>query len=79
MSHFESDQDALVVGSYVDLCYAHVSSSDSARQYKLYEICILQDNGTGRTVAWYHEHQLTKIPGPHGKRFLNSFLRVPFD
>lgn len=70
--------EALVVGSYVDLCHAHVSSYDADRQYTQYELMLLPRNGTHHTVAWYDEGDLKRVSGPRGKAVLNSFLRVPF-
>ncbi len=49
MSHFEADQDAIVVGSYADQF-----GGDDTKSYTLQ----LQGRGP---VSWYSEHQLTLI------------------
>lgn len=47
MAHFESDLDAIVIGSYRDLY-----GGDDVKSYSV----MFPD---GSTCSWYHEHQLT--------------------
>lgn len=54
MSHFMADCEAIVTGSYRDLCGHRSDPDDGDPEYELYI------KGHGRT-AWYHEHQLTLI------------------
>ena len=53
MEHFESGQRAIVLYSYADK-YDSVSCGNT-KDFGLYLI------DSKRTVAWYHEHQLTLI------------------
>lgn len=53
MSHFTSDRNAIVLGSYADE-FPHWSGLDSHKEYDLYV------EGEGET-AWYLEKQLTLI------------------
>jgi hypothetical protein len=50
MTHFESDQDAIVMGSYRD---------QYGGDHKVNDYTIMFDNGG--EVSWYHTHQLTFI------------------
>lgn len=53
MSHFPSDMDAVVVGSYRDQ-YPQNCARDYVGGYTL-------QLASGNTVAWYDEHQLILI------------------
>lgn len=56
MSHFPSDFDAIVAGTYSQLC-----SGDNIDSYQVYRV----ENGKVVTsIAWYRESQLTQIEGP---------------
>jgi len=52
MSHFESNCEAVIVGSYRDL---HGPGGGG------YAVVILRDGQPNRWCAWYYEHQLALI------------------
>ena len=58
-SHFTGGCEALVDGSYADVCSAHFNpNSDSAKhQLKQYSLFLLLKTGPYR-VAWYNEEDL---------------------
>ena len=51
MSHFDSDIDAIILGSYADLCHG-----DASDIYQ-YSVLFL----SGNSASWYKEEQLTFI------------------
>jgi hypothetical protein len=53
MSHFDGDCQAIVYGTYVELC-----GCSSAGDEKKYQLCILPK---GSKSSWYEEDQLTFI------------------
>ncbi len=55
MSHFENDRPA-----QVQYTYKHAYGGDE-RQAKIYSLLVRYDNGTWNSIAWYEEHQLTRI------------------
>lgn len=71
MSHFTSNVDAIVDGSYAEVCNPHFyGDEDHLKKYCLF--LLIPGNGSIRHVSWYHEHQLTLIR----KRTLDSIERV---
>lgn len=64
MDHFPSGFDALILGSYWDLYgrYGHEPE-------KCYSLLACED---GDELAWYYEHQLTPIAGPHGEEAIRE-------
>mgnify|MGYP003348488012 CR=1 FL=1 len=52
MAHFEADQDAIVMGSYRDLCGSGPNNT------KEYEVLLCKN---GDSHSWYYERQLTFI------------------
>lgn len=53
MSHFDSDFDAIVQGSYADLC-----SGNNIHEYAVYKI---KDEKIIDVIAWYSENQLSSL------------------
>lgn len=65
-SHFDADVDALVIGSYSDVCAVHGEND------KDYALIILPSNDIPYFTAWYPEHTLRLIK----KRTLESIART---
>lgn len=57
MSHFPSDCDAIVVGSYQDQL-PEMGQGAGPNAYRQYTLRLLP---SGNTVSWYEEHQLILI------------------
>ncbi len=55
MTHFESDFDAIVGGSYAQVCAPHARKTEDFQQYSLY---VLKGGRVVNSISWYYEDQL---------------------
>jgi hypothetical protein len=63
MSHFQKDQDAVVMGSYTELCLLDFDSDDCDS----YTVLLV---GDGNEVSWYHDDNLVFI-----RKVSESFIK----
>jgi len=74
MSHFPSGMEAIVEGSYSDLCHGHNGYGD-----KQYSLVLLREGKPYNTSAWYDESQLTLINPDRdaGERIIQQWRHQP--